>query len=685
MPSNKPYIVAIVFLVFILLGLVGLFIFFPPDRAIKISSPKEENINSEKIGVMDKMKDFIKKLPIVGADSKKTPPQTELTNTNNEVEELKTNPSTATPGSAGLADDSAVLQARPLGFKGKLPPAGVPFTDPVFGTTLVRLTSQTDKADFANHDYSQLQAFSRDNKYVIVNTGNGTEVLEVETRQRSALAPQNNINVPRWQPALPHTLLWIDSNEDQTIRIQYANVDTGQVTDHFVFPEEFDRIRVNQSFDELSDDGQWLAGMATLSNNDDHIFALNLETKRFGTQLSLPGLYSTVCAEDSQYGQLQPDWIGVSPLGNYLVVNWSKDGTDRCTGQEVYDIKSGEYLGHSYSGHQHGDLALTNDGREVFISSINDSGRGTGLPGIAEYSLPNGANSPRIIRELPWHGLWHISCRGPRGMCLITSFDGEEGWDLRGVLEQEIYLIYFDGSVRRLTHHRSSGCGYWVQPRASLSYDGRYGIFDSDFNIELGGANSCARKDISEPDLGGGEVFLILLPEEARKSPNNSTSNSKEIIFSQAIENEIISSDQETNTTMTEVSTNLGTVADLPQSTYTPKKNESVDFLEAQPPYTLSLKHNFGHPDGDTCFDTDFIQYDFYTAPLGSEKFTQVGSHSEVASPFINGHEVESQGCAKGTFLYTLTTGSYQVSVCITNTKNPAERYCTTPFEVTSK
>jgi hypothetical protein len=65
-------------------------------------------------------------------------------------------------------------------------------------------------------------------------------------------------------------------------------------------------------------------------------------------------------------------------------------------------------------------------------------------------------------------------------------------------LEAELFLAYTDGRVLRLAHHRSSSCGYWVQPRASLSRDGRYVVFASDWNRQL----DCA-------DLGRGDPYLI--------------------------------------------------------------------------------------------------------------------------------------------------------------------------------
>jgi hypothetical protein len=44
-------------------------------------------------------------------------------------------------------------------------------------------------------------------------------------------------------------------------------------------------------------------------------------------------------------------------------------------------------------------------------------------------------------------------------------------------------------------HHRSSSCGYWAQPRAALSKDGRLVLFASDWGLE-----PCRQSDLGSPD-----------------------------------------------------------------------------------------------------------------------------------------------------------------------------------------
>ena len=108
------------------------------------------------------------------------------------------------------------------------------------------------------------------------------------------------------------------------------------------------------------------------------------------------------------------------------------------------------------------------------------------------------------MQILDWGSGEHISCQGPNGVCLVTAGT----WDINGwgPFEGELFLQYTDGNVLRLAHHRSSSCGYWVQPRASISRDGNYVVFASDWAHGTG-TSSCAGGN----DLGEGDPYIINL------------------------------------------------------------------------------------------------------------------------------------------------------------------------------
>ncbi|MCL4835173.1 MAG: hypothetical protein KJZ86_22225 [Caldilineaceae bacterium] len=403
----------------------------------------------------------------------------------------------------GITDPVVVVTVAPL----PRPAVGAAVTDPVFGTTLRRISNTSENGGFETHIYSQLQAFSSDSAYILLVGDKGYVVRRMSDFGLVGGVNSDEWNAPRWRPG-GHTIVFFDSNADTTLGLMSFNVDTGQTQTLYTFPAGWERIRGNQSFDELSHDGRWIAGMATRTGGDQTIFILDLQSNTLGAQISLSGLYAGPCEPDSQYGEVEPDWVGASPLGRYLVVQWARDGIERCSGQETFDINTGAFTGRVYDGHQHGDLGVLPDGTtEFFMTFELYNPNAGGLLSLGYRTLPGNATvqEPVYLQAIDWHGA-HISCQGANGVCLVTSdaVPEQNGWS---AFEAELYLQYTDGRVDRLVHHRSSSCGYWVAPRASLSRDGRYAIFASDWGQQTG-TNSC---DGSNENLGRGDPWLLEL------------------------------------------------------------------------------------------------------------------------------------------------------------------------------
>jgi len=419
---------------------------------------------------------------------------------------------TPTPGNGGITDPALVVTPAALPRQ----PVGTPFVDPVFGTTLRRVSNTSENGGFETHIYSQLQAFSSDDAYLLLDGSDGFVVRRVSDLGLVAGLDTSQWNVPRWHPTRAHTLVHFDSNADTTVRLQFTDLDTLSTTTVFTFPAQYEYVRVNQSFDELSEDGRWLGGMVTRDDGASVLFALDLQNLTLGAQLSVSDLYAGPCVSDPQWPEAEPDWIGASPLGNYLVVQWARDGTTRCSGLETFDLQTGAFVGRVYDGHQHGDLGVDSDGVTEFFMTFEmaapppDNDR----PALGVRQLPGTStvSPPTYVQTLNWIGE-HISCRGPHGVCLVTTYDSETGgWS---ALEGELFLQYTDGSVLRLAHHRSSSCGYWVQPRASISRDGRYVVFASDWGQETG-TDGCGGDD-----LGRGDPYIIALSANSCDLPGD--------------------------------------------------------------------------------------------------------------------------------------------------------------------
>ncbi len=401
----------------------------------------------------------------------------------------------------GNTDPDAILPLMSI----TLPSVGEATVDPSFGVTFYRISDTSSSGGFGTQIYSQLQAFSSDNQYILLVESENYIVRRFSDFTQVSGLDTSSWNAPRWHPSDAHTLVYFDSNEDETLRVMFTNVDTLQTSTYYTFPSSYLRIRGNQSFDELSEDGVWLGGMMTRSDGANVIFSLNLESQTLGALIPLPDLYASSCQPDPTWGELEPDWVGVSPLGRYIMVQWQRDGTSRCSGLESYDIQSGAFAGRVYDGHQHGDLGIMPDGDTEFFMTFElaapppDNDR----PALGLRLLPGNSTvaEPEFLQVLDWGNAEHISCRGPWGICLITAgSDSGNGWN---PFEGELFLQYTDGSVRRLIHHRSSSCGYWVQPRASISRDGNFVIFASDWGMQSGQGSCDSLTD------GQGDPFLI--------------------------------------------------------------------------------------------------------------------------------------------------------------------------------
>ncbi|MBW8012297.1 MAG: hypothetical protein FVQ83_13865 [Chloroflexi bacterium] len=146
---------------------------------------------------------------------------------------------------------------------------------------------------------------------------------------------------------------------------------------------------------------------------------------------------------------------------------------------------------------------------EFFMTTELFSPEDNNRPAIAMRALPGSdtVSPPVYLQVVDWADEDHISCQGPQGVCLISWGIFDEIYDFP--FENELFLLYTNGSVLRLTHHRSSKCGYWAQPRASISRDGRYVIFASDWGQETG-TDSCG----SGNDLGLSDPYIIDLGSE---------------------------------------------------------------------------------------------------------------------------------------------------------------------------
>jgi uncharacterized repeat protein (TIGR01451 family) len=356
-----------------------------------------------------------------------------------------------------------------------------------------RVSNLSERGGLEVPTYSQLQAFNADSTLMLLTSSEGYRIRRVSDFSEVQVFQGFNRQVPRWHPTRSNILVHFDEDWDADVTLQETDVLTNQTTALYTFPD-YKAIDSNRSFDELSRDGRWLAGYAIRNDNRREIFTFDLANRRVGLRLPLDQL----CTPDPQWGLLEPDWLAPSPLGRFLVTQWVSNGTQRCNGLETYDLQTGAFVGRIVPSHPHGDLGITADGQEFFLTG-SDHPDDPNMTGLAYYLLPGTATQaqPHYVQLLDWKALMvHTSCQGPPGVCLISATSWPEatccrsGWQ---PFQQEIYLQYLSGGdkpnygpVVRLAHHRSSEQGYWAQPHATFSQDGHYALFGSDWGIDVG-------------------------------------------------------------------------------------------------------------------------------------------------------------------------------------------------------
>ncbi len=173
------------------------------------------------------------------------------------------------------------------------PSAGNSVKDNTFGTTITALP------DGARNTYSQLQVWSYDNQYMITVN----DSYQVRDAASFVVLHEITHSSPRWIPGT-HKVVSINNEPG---RIFTYDADTGK-EEVFMTRSQYQYITSSISFEELSRDGQWMS-----------LYIANDGSGNSRLQ--------NMCAPDPEWGILEPDWIGVSPNGNYAVVQWVRDGT----------------------------------------------------------------------------------------------------------------------------------------------------------------------------------------------------------------------------------------------------------------------------------------------------------------------------------------------------------------------
>jgi uncharacterized repeat protein (TIGR01451 family) len=130
-----------------------------------------------------------------------------------------------------------------------------------------------------------------------------------------------------------------------------------------------------------------------------------------------------------------------------------------------------------YAGHS--DRARDADGAdlEVAVNAADLAPPAGCANAIVKVRLAD--RTQTCLRAMDWSLAQHVSCNNVgQGWCLVSTYNGVPG---AVGYANELLQVKLDGSqTARLAHSRSTNAGYDHYPRAAVSGDGRYVLFDSD-------------------------------------------------------------------------------------------------------------------------------------------------------------------------------------------------------------
>lgn len=388
-----------------------------------------------------------------------------------------------TAGAEGLRDYSSHSPPQV-----HYPPAGGSYVDPVFGTTILRITDERDGTECV-HAYSYWPAFNVDDTRLLLACDDEALLYRFDTTTdhatkdgtlRGTDGPSVEFDGATWSHSDPNVIYALGSTKLWRIDVsKRGSAGYTLVKDFaglFTYPFYLAQLQV-------SADDNVFTFHARNPSTDAHLDAVVFDRQASKTRVF-----------DRQGFSI--DETGVDKLGDTVLI-YGTDGTFK-----LWDFRGGRVSSFGMDendmpgGHMDlGRLRMVNsDGWDTgLVVRSYTNPRGTGLRNIVQYQRPDGS--------LNWTIADHVSMRTDDETFVIGStYSGDGTW---GAFEKEIYLAYTDGSgFVRLAHTRSETLGpdsdwqYWTQPRAVVDRRGHYVVYTSNLG-------SSSRMD----------VFILKIPQ----------------------------------------------------------------------------------------------------------------------------------------------------------------------------
>ena len=374
---------------------------------------------------------------------------------------------------ASVITDRRILSEGPLPV---LPRAGGTFVDPTFGTTIMRVTDESDGAQ-CNNFYSYWPTFNLDSTRFFLACDNNPKLYRFDPNTFQIVSKAQFDRLPGGGYISAEDATWSGTNANvlygyNELKLYAYDVATKTHTLVKDFSFELPPGYLGQMSKSL----------------DDNVFAFTRKDKNYKP------LGYLVWRRDQNRILRNADLadfdeVQVDKSGRYIAV---KAKFDRTVNVQIVDLQTGkvEDLTNPAPDFSPGH---SDSGRQIVVGYDNWNN---------QYTVRNLATPHQFKTVIGFGNDWsqanHVSMLADNeGWCLISNYTAGNGGAL-GPFRNEIFQVSTDGSqrVRRLAHHHSVYRDYWDTPRADISRDGRFVAFTSNWG-------SSTRRD----------VFIIKVPQ----------------------------------------------------------------------------------------------------------------------------------------------------------------------------
>jgi hypothetical protein len=362
-----------------------------------------------------------------------------------------------------------------------LPPAGGTFTDPVFGTTLLRVTDSLDGAD--NHQsYSYWPAFNKNATRLYISSVGGMPTLYDFDTLSLSISNKRNLfqsNPPGDGQPNGEDAIWSGNHSNSMLchtgqKLYSYNLSNNQYTMLHDFSIAYPDIYLWQMSRSINDSvfgftykenvNYTNVGYLDYRASDNHSDTSHLSTLD-EVQVDKTGDYLVIKTGNSGAGVIK---VQILNLHTFIKTNLTDNSPDFAPGHS--DNGSGFVIGNDNWNNRYTYRKLSSP--HTFYSVIDH---------YNDWSL--GDHASMLADDESW--------------ILFSTFVGDT-LPCSGVFVDELYQVSTDGTqnLRRLCHTHSdflhqttAGNKYYGSPRANISRNGKFAVFTSNWG-------SISRRDV---------------------------------------------------------------------------------------------------------------------------------------------------------------------------------------------